>query len=280
MRRRSAGWSSSQTPAPRSPPSWEPSSCARSARCHPGSSRPLGAEQSNSSVVVGGELLVKLYRRLEPGINPELELLRFLSDRQIPSVPKLLGWWGYTGSLLETTLGIFQRFVPGAKDGWSVSLELLESDPEGFVAEARVARRGDRRSSYRPGGRDRGRGLRARGAEARGDSAAHCHGRRRDRAGLRPSARSRSGRVDRRARGSRARPARLTRHRRPRRAADPASRRPPPWAAAAGGGRLVRRRLRGRASALGARAAREALAAPRRRGDAPLLCLRDHRRRP
>ena len=99
---------------------------------------PLGAEQSNSSVVVGGELLVKLYRRLEPGINPELELLRFLSDRQIPSVPKLLGWWDYTGSQLETTLGIFQRFLPGTKDGWSVSLELLASDPEGFVAEAAV----------------------------------------------------------------------------------------------------------------------------------------------
>jgi maltokinase len=97
---------------------------------------PLGAEQSNSSVVVGGELLVKLYRRLEPGLNPELELLRFLSDRQIPSVPTLLGWWGYTGPVLETTLGIFQRFLAGTKDGWSVSLELLESDPAGFVVEA------------------------------------------------------------------------------------------------------------------------------------------------
>src|SRR5436190_23038685 len=39
--------------------------------------RPMGVEQSNSSMVYGDELVLKSFRRLEPGVNPELELLRF-----------------------------------------------------------------------------------------------------------------------------------------------------------------------------------------------------------
>src|SRR5436189_70238 len=43
--------------------------------------RAVGVEQSNSSVVFGDRLILKAYRKLEAGINPELELLRFLSER-------------------------------------------------------------------------------------------------------------------------------------------------------------------------------------------------------
>ena len=42
--------------------------------------RPVGVEQSNSSVVFADELILKVYRRIEPGPNPELELLRFLTE--------------------------------------------------------------------------------------------------------------------------------------------------------------------------------------------------------
>src|SRR6185312_5915209 len=41
--------------------------------------RPVGVEQSNSSIVFGEALILKAFRRVEPGPNPELELLRFLS---------------------------------------------------------------------------------------------------------------------------------------------------------------------------------------------------------
>ncbi|HEX5149389.1 MAG TPA: hypothetical protein VFW02_09930, partial [Candidatus Limnocylindrales bacterium] len=55
--------------------------------------RPLGADQSNSSVVIGERVLLKGYRRLEPGLNPELELLAFLTEEAgFPAVPPLAGF--------------------------------------------------------------------------------------------------------------------------------------------------------------------------------------------
>ena len=59
--------------------------------------RPVGVEQSNSSIVFGDELILKVFRRLEPGVNPELELLRFLSLRGFPHIAPLAGWYEYAG---------------------------------------------------------------------------------------------------------------------------------------------------------------------------------------
>ena len=95
--------------------------------------RPLGVEQSNSSVVVDDELIVKLYRRLEPGVNPELELLRFFSRSGFPNVPELRGWWGYSGAPMTATLGIAQRFLPDARDGWELGRSLLSTAPSSFL---------------------------------------------------------------------------------------------------------------------------------------------------
>jgi maltokinase len=51
--------------------------------------RPMGGEQSNTSVVLDERLVLKLYRKLEAGVNPELELLRFLTDRGFPAIASL-----------------------------------------------------------------------------------------------------------------------------------------------------------------------------------------------
>ncbi|MDQ4030547.1 MAG: phosphotransferase [Actinomycetota bacterium] len=99
--------------------------------------RPAGVEQSNTSVVFGEELILKAYRRLEAGINPELELLRFLSERGFPSVPALAGWYAYSGRPVDATLGILQEFVPDAVDGWDLALLELRDDPERFLARLR-----------------------------------------------------------------------------------------------------------------------------------------------
>ena len=95
--------------------------------------RPIGVEQSNSSVVFGEELILKVFRRLEPGVNPELELLRFLSERGFPHIAPLAGWYEYAGRLVDSTLGTLQEYLAGAREGWALCLE----DLEGFVPRAR-----------------------------------------------------------------------------------------------------------------------------------------------
>src|SRR4051794_20667088 len=58
---------------------WAPNAGADTAPARPVDVRSVGVEQSNSSIVFGDELIMKAFRKLEPGVNPELELLRFLS---------------------------------------------------------------------------------------------------------------------------------------------------------------------------------------------------------
>ena len=99
--------------------------------------RPAGVEQSNTSVIFGEELILKVYRRLEAGINPELELLRFLSERGFPNVPALAGWYAYAGRPVDATLGILQEFVPNAVDGWDLALRELRDDPDRFLGRLR-----------------------------------------------------------------------------------------------------------------------------------------------
>jgi maltokinase len=95
------------------------------------------SEQSNSSVIFDDELILKVYRRLEPGINPELEMLRFLTERGFANVPPLGGWLAYVGRPLEATLGIVQQFVPDGLDGWELALDELTAAPERFLGRLR-----------------------------------------------------------------------------------------------------------------------------------------------
>ena len=95
--------------------------------------RPVGVEQSNSSIVYDEALILKAFRRLEPGINPELELLRFLSERGFEHIAPLAGWFEYEGRLMDATLGILQEYLAGATGGWELALGALGSDPEAFL---------------------------------------------------------------------------------------------------------------------------------------------------
>jgi maltokinase len=100
--------------------------------------RPMGAEQSNSSVVLDEKYVLKAYRRLGAGPNPELEILRFLSERDFPHIAALRGWYGHSGRLIDATLGIVQDFLAGATDGWDLALADLREDPQRFVERARA----------------------------------------------------------------------------------------------------------------------------------------------
>jgi maltokinase len=99
--------------------------------------RAMGAEQSNTSIVFDDALVLKAFRRVEAGINPELEMLRFLSERGFPHVAELGGWYQYEGELMDATFGVVQRYVPGAWDGWELALDDLGVDPERFVDRLR-----------------------------------------------------------------------------------------------------------------------------------------------
>lgn len=97
--------------------------------------RPLGGEQSNTSVVVGGTHVLKVFRRLGPGTNPEVEIGRHLhavgraTDGAPLPVAPLSGWYELREGSQVTTLGVVNRLVPGALDGWSLTLSALAADP-------------------------------------------------------------------------------------------------------------------------------------------------------
>jgi maltokinase len=82
--------------------------------------RPLRAEQSNSSVVIDDTVILKVFRHLEPGENPELEMLQFLAAHGFDQAPALVGWYSLHGDLIDATLGVAQEFLAGATDGWEL----------------------------------------------------------------------------------------------------------------------------------------------------------------
>ena len=95
--------------------------------------RPMGAEQSNSTIVVGEALALKVFRRLLPGDNPELEMLRFLTAHGFENIAPLAGWYEFDGELLQATLGVLQRFVADGRDGWGYAL----AEPDAFLDQVR-----------------------------------------------------------------------------------------------------------------------------------------------
>jgi maltokinase len=104
----------------------------------PGASvRSIGAEQSNTSIVFDDALVLKAFRRVEAGTNPELEMLRFLTGHGFGHIAELGGWYQYEGELMDATFGVVQRYVPGAWDGWELALDELGADPERFIARLR-----------------------------------------------------------------------------------------------------------------------------------------------
>jgi len=85
------------------------------------------AEQSNSSIIYGDRLIMKLFRRLEPGLNPDLEIGRFLTERaHFAHVPPAAGALEYHAPSGEpSSLAFLQGFVPNQGDAWGFTLGQL-----------------------------------------------------------------------------------------------------------------------------------------------------------
>lgn len=87
--------------------------------------KPLRKEQSNTSFVYGNDYIFKLYRRLRDGINPEVEMIRFLTeDAGFIHIARFAGLIerNYPNSS-TVTIGLLQSFVQHIDDGWTYSLE-------------------------------------------------------------------------------------------------------------------------------------------------------------
>ncbi len=80
--------------------------------------RLLTGEQSNSAAIINGRFFVKLYRRLEHGVNPETELLRYLTDADFTFTPRLHGTVEFERADAQYTMGILQEALPIEMDGW------------------------------------------------------------------------------------------------------------------------------------------------------------------
>ena len=99
--------------------------------------RLMTAEQSNSSIVYGDTFILKLLRRIVPGVNPDLELPLALAREDCPRVPAPTGWIRAELAGESYVLGVLQPFVQGASDGWELALRELAKG-EDFAAEARA----------------------------------------------------------------------------------------------------------------------------------------------
>ncbi|WP_443679672.1 maltokinase N-terminal cap-like domain-containing protein, partial [Nonomuraea rhizosphaerae] len=108
----------------------------------------LGAEQSNTSLVYGDAYICKFFRRLIPGVNPELEIVTALAGREAPHIAQPYGWMEADLDGTSTTLAFMQEFLSNSNDGWDLALtsvrdfygsppELPAGDAGGdFAAEA------------------------------------------------------------------------------------------------------------------------------------------------
>ncbi len=87
----------------------------------------MKAEQSNSSILFGNSWILKIYRSLGEGLHPELEMMKFLSERTtFGAFPPLGGALEYCSAASgQRTLGLLQRFVPNEGDAWTHTLDAL-----------------------------------------------------------------------------------------------------------------------------------------------------------
>ncbi|AKK03646.1 phosphotransferase [Corynebacterium epidermidicanis] len=88
-----------------------------------------GAEQSNTSIIFG-EVMVKFFRKLEPGINPDVELLAGLARVNCSYAPRLRGYTTVDVDGVEYVTAMLQDFVADAREGWELTLARAQAGAE------------------------------------------------------------------------------------------------------------------------------------------------------
>jgi maltose alpha-D-glucosyltransferase/alpha-amylase len=85
------------------------------------------AEQSNTSVIFSDQFILKLFRKVEPGINPDVEVGAFLTEHGFANTPAVLGTLEYRSNAegAAYSAGILQKFVANHGDAWKYTLDSL-----------------------------------------------------------------------------------------------------------------------------------------------------------
>jgi maltokinase len=83
--------------------------------------RALGTEQSNSSLLYGESYVLKVFRRIVPGVNPDLEITLALARQGLDAVPRPLGWIEGSVDGVDTTFALLQPYLRLATDGWALA---------------------------------------------------------------------------------------------------------------------------------------------------------------
>ena len=88
-------------------------------------SRISRVEQSNSSIIYGDRFIAKLFRKLEAGINPDIEIGQYLTRQKFRNTPTVLGLMEYRTDTASYAAAILQEFVPNKGDAWKHTLDSL-----------------------------------------------------------------------------------------------------------------------------------------------------------
>ncbi len=90
--------------------------------------RNLNVEQSNTSIVIDGRCILKVYRQIEKGINPEIEILDFLSRHSYKHVPQIVADIIYEANdgSSSSSIGLMGEFIKSEYDGWGYVLQSLK----------------------------------------------------------------------------------------------------------------------------------------------------------
>jgi maltose alpha-D-glucosyltransferase/alpha-amylase len=112
-------------------------------------SQVLGGEQSNSSMLFDNKFFLKLYRKLEDGVNPDVEITRFLTERaNFPNVPAFAGAIEYRhGKSEPTVVCLLQNAATSESDGWALTLDAV-----GRYYERVLGRKADLQNQSAPPG--------------------------------------------------------------------------------------------------------------------------------
>lgn len=86
-------------------------------------SSPFTGEQSNTSIAFGEDSLLKIFRKLSPGRNPDIDIHRVLTEAQCPHIADLYGWIEATSTRTgePVHLAMLQEFLRTATDGWDLA---------------------------------------------------------------------------------------------------------------------------------------------------------------